>query len=85
MDGQRIFKKKTNQHYERLKHCESFDTSDDITIVVDCNNWELKYYSNGEIIADNMSIEEDKTYHVVISMFYGKLSYKLVENPHIDL
>ena len=84
MDG-RIFKKKINEGYHQIKKCEKFDTSDNITIVLDCNKWKIEYYANGKIIADDMDLEKNKTYHACISVFYSDYTYQLVENPYIDL
>ena len=87
MDGQRIFKKDTNvnYNYKMIKQCEQFNNSAAITIMVDCNKWKLQYYANGKIIADDMDLERNKTYHACITIFSSNLTYKIVQNPHIDL
>merc|ERR1712228_72034 len=82
MDDARIFETK-NGSYKKMVNCKStFDRSDPLTILVDCNKWTIQYYSNEDAITSALDIIPNKTYHATFSAFPSTLSMmKLVQTP----
>ena len=53
---------------------------DNVTVMVDCDKWKIRFYQNDKMYAKAMNIASNKTYHAVITVWNGRaVSLRLIE------
>ena len=50
-----------------------------VTLIVDCNQWKVRFYLNDEECDKSFDLMQSKTYHAVFTVWTGNTSYQLVE------
>ena len=84
-DAKRIFVTKEGSN-SKLVDCKDHDDCDEITIVLDCDDWKLRYYAKDKPITEELDVvDTTKTYHAVFSTFdlkyYAGSKYHVIETP----
>ena len=82
----------TDYHCEYEKHTldrGGVSANDTVTVIVDCNEWKVRFYQNDKLCdfwkypdsrKKYQDIVKDKTYHAVITVWkWRKVSLKLIE------
>ena len=71
---------KNGKHTSVSKARSNWVPRSSIAVVIDCDDWKLKYFLDGEMKFKSIDIVKDKIYHPVICDWSStKIAYKLVE------
>ena len=75
---------KNGQNRKEPNQCIKWKARSSAVVVVDCDNWKLKFYVDDEMMFGPIDIAKDKIYHPIFCEWASKRSYKLVETT-IDI
>ena len=69
-----------NASYRSTTKGKEWKGNDAISMMVDCNNWKIRYYLNNNQIGKDVEIDNTKTYHAIFTTWPGyETTYKLIE------
>ena len=66
-------------NYEYICKADGWNTNDSMTIMVDCDNWKMRYYKKSKQIGGNIDIEPNITYYAAFTAYSSYMNIKLIE------